>query len=154
MSKRILINHPGDGAWIMARVGGTFVPSWDHSLANHDDRGILGGFVFNTFLGNAIFVHNAGETKTWCSRELLWMVFDYAFRQLSVGKVLAPVAANNQHALALNLRAGFVVETKLVDAVAPGVDLLLLSMVPQSCRWLKLRPTNYYSRVNRGPVDG
>lgn len=147
--KRILINHPGDGAWIMERVGGRFVPGHDHSLANHDDTGLLGGFVFNNYVGNAIFVHDAGRAKTWCSRDLMWMLFDYAFHQLGVQKVIAPVAADNIHALELDLKAGFQIETAIADAVAPGVSMLLLSMEATNCRWLRLRSMNYYTRKHR-----
>lgn len=145
MSKRILVNHPGDGDWIAGRTGGVFHPYWDHSLANHDDSGLLGGFVFNNFMGNAIMVHDAGRVAHWCSRELMWMIFDYAFNQLKVGKVIAPVPANNIHALTLNLRAGFQLETQIRDVIEPGVDMLILSITKSDCRWLRL-PHKSYSR--------
>ena len=46
--KRIIINHPGDGEWIMEYLGGRFFPGHDHSLANHDavSGDLLGGFCF------------------------------------------------------------------------------------------------------------
>lgn len=160
MSKHVLINHPGDGDWILDRAGGRFVAGYDHSLANHDapkdiPGRILGGAVLNNYLGNAIMVHTAGDAPAWCSRDLLWMLFDYCFHQLAVDKVVAPVAVSNHRALTFALHLGFSVETKLRDVVAPGVDLLLLSITPAQCRWLKLRSTNYYSRVNhKAPEHG
>jgi hypothetical protein len=143
--RRILINHPVDGEWIMETVGGAFVRGRDHSIANHDQTGLLGGFVLNNYTGNAIFVHDAGRVKTWFSRDLAWMLFDYAFHQLGVAKVIGPVAADNFHALNVNLRGGFRIETVIADAMAPGVDMLLLTMVEADCRWLRHRPMNYCS---------
>lgn len=144
MGRHVRVNYPGDGAWIMDRVGGRFIPGYDHSLANHDGLGIiLGGFVFNNYMGNSIFVHDAGAVKHWCSRELLRMIFAYAFHQLGVAKVYASVAQDNPHALQLDLRAGFRLEGRLGDAVAPGVDMLILSMTENTCPWLRQRQKHY-----------
>lgn len=142
--RHVRVNYPGDGAWIMDRVGGRFIPGYDHSLANHDELGvILGGFVCNNYLGNAIFTHQAGAVKHWCSRELLWMLFTYTFRQLGVAKVYGAVAQNNPHTLKTNLRGGFRLETQLRDAVAPGIDMLILSMTENTCPWLRQRQKHY-----------
>lgn len=143
MSRRILINEPGAGEWIMAQVGGRFSPERDHAISNHDGSEILGGFVLASYLGASIAVHMGGKAPGWCSRDLLWMVFHYAFVQAGVHKVLAPVPSDNHTALSQDLRAGFTVEATIEDALSPGVHLVVLSMTRERCRWLRIKPKAY-----------
>ncbi len=143
MSRAISINAPGAGDWIMERCEGVFRPGMDHSLSNHRDGQILGGFVLSGYLGASIAVHTAGAVRDWCSRDLMWMVFHYAFRQLKCSKMIAPVASDNHHALLLDLRAGFHLEAVIKDALAPGRHLMLLTMGLEDCRWLRIIPQSY-----------
>jgi hypothetical protein len=138
--KRIRINHPGDGDWVMGRVEGFFNPLQDHVIANYDDETdeLLGGFVLTGFLGTSLTVHQAGDGD-WCSRALLWMLFGYAFHQLKCHKIFGTVAADNYHALDINLRGGWELETVVQDVYGPGRHMMLLSMKPGTCRWLKLK---------------
>lgn len=140
--KAIRINHPGDGAWIMQQVHGRFDPEVDVSIVNHRDGKAAGGFVITGYTGASAFVHMAGDDTRWCSRDLMWMVFNYAFVQLHLRKLFAPVAASNYIALGQDLRAGFMIETVLRDAYHDG-DMLVLSMTPDTCRWLDMRPREY-----------
>jgi hypothetical protein len=145
MPKSIRLNDPDDGAWIMARVGGAFDESFDRCIANTRDGEILGGFVFQNFTGRggSIMVHMAGEDPRWCSRDLLWMAFDYPFNQLHVDKLIAPVPGHGLSALVQNMRAGFMMETQ-IDGVFPGgAPLVVLSMTRDQCRWLRARQKNY-----------
>lgn len=143
--RKIRINHPGAGEWIMERAGGVFRPDMDHSLATYRGDEILGGFVLSQYLGNSIAVHDAGCDPTWCPRELLWMMFHYVFRQLNCGLLIAPTQSDNYRALALNLRAGFRLETVICNAVAPGVHLMVLTMDAGACRWLRvITPQSWY----------
>lgn len=140
--KEIRVNAPGAGEQIMEWASGSpFHPGEDHSVANYAGDRLLGGFVFNSYLGNAIAVHCGACVTNWCSRDLLWMVFHYAFRQLHCGKLVAPVPSDNAHALYLNLRAGFKLETVVRDLIRPGVHLMVLTMIETDCRWLGIIPT-------------
>lgn len=141
--KAIRINAPGAGDWIMAQTGGVFRPELDHSIATFNGDEMLGGFVFTQYLGNAIAVHDWGDAPGWCTRDLLWMVFHYAFRQLKCHKLIAPTPSDNRHALALNLRAGFKLETVIRDVFRPGCHLMILTMVATECRWLDIVPQRY-----------
>jgi hypothetical protein len=144
MSKSIRVNHPGDGAWVAERAEERFDPERDHSLCNYDGSNILGGFIFTDYLVASICVDMAGRDANWCSRELLWMIFDYAFVQLGVHKVIAKVASTNHASLAVTLRAGFVPEAVLKD-VLPGGDMIILTMQRHQCRWLARKSRNYRS---------
>lgn len=139
----ILIDHPGDGEWIMAQSGGSFRPNFDHSLATHRGGELIGGFVVSSYMGNMVAAHMAGKDARWCSPDLMWMLFNYCFAQLKVQSVVAPVASDNHKAMDLNLRAGFQLEAVIRDAIAPGIHLMLLVMRLQNCRWLRILPKSY-----------
>jgi hypothetical protein len=128
----------------MDLCGGCFRPGWDHSIAAHRDGEFLGGFVCCNYMGNAIAIHDGAVARDWCSREIMWMLFHYVFRQLGCHKAYAPVPSDNTRALELNLRAGWKLDTVLRDALAPGRHLILLSMEAGACRWLQLQPHRYY----------
>ena len=140
--RRIRVNGEGDGAWVMDQVDGTFLPGSDQSLMATRDHARLGGFVLSAYLGASMTVHMAGTDPRWCSRDLLWMVFHYAFVQLGLRKLIAPVASTNHVALAQDLRAGFRLEATLRDATPDG-HLLLLTMTREDCRWLRIKPSRY-----------
>jgi hypothetical protein len=134
--KAIRVNHAGDGEWVMSRASGVFVPGIDVVFMAHRGQTRLGGFVFSGYLHASIQVHMAGDDPHWCSRDLMWTIFDYAFNQLAVRKVIAAVASTNEIAMAQDLRAGFQIEGRIKHAVPDG-DLIILTMERHQCRWLK-----------------
>ena len=149
MSQReILINHHGDGDWIMLRVGGVFNEKTDHTVALHRDGKIAGGVVFTGYLGASITVHMAGSEDNWATRDFLWMVFHYAFVQLACRKVIGLTSSANTRALAVDVRLGFVPAARIPDAYPDGADLIVLTMDKSQCKWLALTPRKYRSNVS------
>lgn len=143
---QILINHPGDGACIMARVGGLFNETTDHCISLHRDGILQGGVVYTGFLHASIMLHMAGNETNWATRDFLWMVFDYAFNQLGVRKLVGLVPSNNTRAISVDLRLGFRLEGRLTEMLAdPHEDLLILTMLKKDCKWLKVTPRYYRS---------
>jgi hypothetical protein len=137
MSREIRIDDPGAGEWVMLRVKGYFMPGVDHSFTTHRDGKIIGGFALCQYLGNSITVHMAGEDKHWCSRDLLWLVFHYAFVQIGCYKVLAPLRSDQSSVIAMDTRAGWNLEAVVHDAYEKGVHLIILGMTRDSCPWLR-----------------
>ena len=147
---QILINEPGDGAWIMQRVGGVFNETTDQSIAVHRGGVIRGGVVYTGFIHASIMVHMAGSEDNWATRDFLWMVFDYAFNQLGVRKLIGLVASSNTRAISVDLRLGFRLEGRLTDCLPdPNDDLLILTMLKRDCRWLNVVPKHYRSNSIR-----
>jgi hypothetical protein len=109
---------------------------------------LLGGFVLSDFTGACAAVHMAGERPGWCSRDLLWMLFDYAFYQLGCLKLIALVHSDNYLALSLDLRAGWRIETLIEDLYGPGVHAFVLYMKPEFCRWLDHRPKGWRRTIS------
>jgi RimJ/RimL family protein N-acetyltransferase len=146
----IRINHPGDGMWVMRRIEGVFNAQTDHVVAMaRDDGSVLGGVVFNHWSGAAIWIHMAGTGGPWATPDFLWVVFDYAFNQLGVRKLIGPVASGNALAIAIDRKLGFRYETHLADMTPDGQDLLFMSMKREDCRWLRWRPKHYGRNSDR-----
>lgn len=132
----VRIDEPGAGEWVMELSGGCFNPNGDHSFSSHRDGCILGGIVLAGFYGASWTMHQAGIDPRWCTRELLWLVFHYAFVQCECTKVVGLVRSDNHRAISTNLRGGWVLEAVLRDMFAPGVHMLVLTMTKEQCRWL------------------
>lgn len=141
--REIRIDFPGAGEWIMAQSAGSFTPGFDHSFATYRNGNCVGGFVTSSFLGNVVTLHMAGRDKHWCSRELLFLVFHYAFVQLGCHKVFGPCRSTNLDAIDIDLRGGWEFETVIRDAFAPGVHLVLLGMTRDRCKWLNHTPRSW-----------
>jgi len=133
----IRIDHPGDGEWVMQLAGGgRFVTGDDHCFLTTWLGERAGGFVACEYTGNAMMMHMGSINPRWLTRTLLWMAFDYPFRQLGVGKVIAPIRADNLAAFKLVRRLGADFETRIRDVYAPDVDMLMLTMTRERCPWL------------------
>ena len=137
---------PRYGHLIADRAGVQFNEAVDPAISRLNAEGELrGGVVFNGFNpGGSIQVHMAGSDPYWVNRDMLWLVFDYAFVKLGVKKLFAPVPSWNAAALEINRRLGFKEETRVADVFADG-DLVVLSMRREECRWLRLRPPSWLS---------
>lgn len=145
----IRIDEPGAGQWVMDRVGGAFNHAVDHSFTSHDGDHIIGGFALSHYTGASMSVHMAGEDKHWCSKDLLWLVFHYAFVQLGCIKLLAPVRSDNFSAISMDLRAGWHLETVIRDVYEHGVHMLVLTMTEKTCPWLAHEPKAWRANNRR-----
>jgi RimJ/RimL family protein N-acetyltransferase len=103
-------------------------------LSAHSQE-LIGVVAFNNFVGNVCSIHLAGDGN-WVSREFIRAVFDYPFRQLSVVAMIAPVPGNNHKALKFDTHFGFRVIHTVRDGWEKGVDLHLLQLRKEDCRWL------------------
>ena len=101
------------------------------------DGSLIAVVAFNGFCGRVCSMHVAGDGGHWISRALLDAVFDYPFRQLDLAAVLAPIAASNEHALRFDTHLGFTEAHRVPEGWARGVDLIILEMRREACRYLK-----------------
>ena len=128
------------------------MPGFDHTFTTHRGDDILGGFMLCQYLGASMTIHMAGDDPRWCSKDLLWITFDYAFVQLGLRKLIAPVRSDNYAALALDLRAGWHIETIIRD-VYDTAHMFVLTMTPDTCPWLKLKPRNWVRGQHHGQAE-
>lgn len=119
-----------------------FVPRLHSCIARYSatDR-LMGGVLYTDFWGGSVTMHWAGFCPNWVSRALIWLAFDYPFRQLNAKKVLGLTPESNVVARNTALKFGFKIEY-LVDDVFNDADSLngmyILSMRKEDCKWLDM----------------
>jgi RimJ/RimL family protein N-acetyltransferase len=146
----IVFNNKDHGRIISAAIPRRFNAEFDPVISNlrDEDNALLGGVTFDGYTGEGgcIFMHQAGFSKRWISRDMLWAAFDYPFNQLKVKKICGTIPSGNPKLLALNHRLGFKVEHSIEDGY-PGGNMLVLSMTRGECPWLSIKPKGI--RANR-----
>ena len=131
-----------------------FIPRLHHAVARYSESDILmGGVLFTDNWGGSVQMHVAGFCPRWASKSLLYLAFDYPFRQLGVKKVFGLVPEYNVAARNLNLHLGFKIEYLTYDVFnfADGVNgMYLMSMTCDECRWLNMKlPYIEYAPLER-----
>lgn len=151
---KIVINHQGVRELVIHLAGVEADPDCP-CIGTVRDGVPAGGFVFTNYLGDSIQCHMGGVDRHWLTRDLTLMFFDYAFNQLGVKKLIAPVSSTNRVAIAMDLRAGFSEECRIKQAL-PGADLLFLTMTREQCRFLGLPMRGFTPGSNpaHGGYDG
>lgn len=124
--------------WVWDRTGGAHNPKSDVAIGYVEAGKLIAGVVYESYYpGASIAMHVAAEPgKRWATHENLRVWFEYPFKQLQVGKVLAPVRGSNLVAQKFNEHLGFIRETHVCDVCAPGEDLLVYTMTRDQCRFL------------------
>jgi len=139
------MNNPEHGYAIAEAAGVIFNPEADIVISRLSNEELVGGVLYNGYTRASINMHVAAFSPRWGSRDMLWVCFDYPFNQLGCKKVFGQVPSKNEHALEFNLKLGFKIETLIPD-VFPEDDLLVVSMVREDCRWLKIKPRTLFPK--------
>jgi hypothetical protein len=130
-----------------------FVPKLHQCIAEYDSNDILrGGVLFTDWMGGSVQVHVAGFRSNWATKALLFMTFDYPFKQLKVKKLIGLVPEENYRARNLNLHLGFKIEYKIDDVFndkGPFNGMYIMSMKREDCRWLGMEPPT----LNFAPIE-
>lgn len=133
---RVVAAPPQTFGWLVERVG--CVPTASaRGLAVVDDNGRLRGMaLFDGWTPNSVQAHVAVDTPiAW--RALAEAAFSYAFRETGRGVLLGTIVADNTRSLAVARSLGFREVHRVPDGHSPGVDLVLVQMRREECRWLR-----------------
>lgn len=119
-----------------------FVPTLHHCVARYSasDK-LLGGVLYTDYWGGSVMMHFAGFAPNWASRGLIWLAFDYPFRQLGVRKVFGMIPEWNLRSRNTALHLGFKIEYLAEDVfnMDNGVNgMYLISMRREACKWLDM----------------
>lgn len=96
---------------------------------------LICGIIYDGFTGTQIAMHSRCDDPRKVSREWLFAIFDYPFRQLGVKRVTGLVSAGNLKAQRVNEHLGCRRETTLADYFPDG-DGIVYIMRREDCRWL------------------
>lgn len=128
-------------------AGCSFNPAIDVNFAHIRDEEFLGGVVLNGYTKESINIHVGAKSPTWINRDMLWITFDYPFRQLGVKRIFGQVPENNEHALAFNEKLGFKRVARVEGVYPDDVACIVMRMDYADCRYLNIKPRGFVPRT-------
>lgn len=114
-------------------------------LANLYDSGKIASVtVYSRFHATNLEMSIASDsTSAWMSKTYLFQAFAYPFLTLGKRRVMGVVQVDNFAALHLDKRLGFIEEGRLRKWFGEK-DAILLGMLREECKWLRLAERNKY----------
>ena len=126
--REIIAKYVADGV-------GQYRP-WDvySTLAYISDNEIKAAVVYNDYSYTSISAH---IRATLLTKEFIFSIFDYPFRELQVQRVTLNVGKKNKKARKLAEDLGFRYEGCMRNAIK-GDSLIIYGMLREECKWLKI----------------
>jgi RimJ/RimL family protein N-acetyltransferase len=140
MIDRIALNEPMYGRIIGELSGVDYHPTASVNFARVIDDEFLGGVLFSDYTGESIHIHTGSVAPMWINRDMLYVAFDYPFRQLEVSRIFAPVMSSNEHALRFVSNVGFNPIARIDGMYPDNVASIIMCMEREDCRYLNLKP--------------
>lgn len=147
MSDQIILNSEHCSIEIAERAGCYWDTRTCTSIARVKDNELLGGVIFSGFTGESIGIHSASWGDHWMNRDLLWITFDYPFRQLRVQRIFGQVPESNWAARKFNENLGFRYVNRIEGVFRGNEACLLMCMERHECRFLRIKPRNIKSNL-------
>lgn len=104
------------------------------SICCVEDGKLVAGAIYDHYNGNIVHGH-IYINGTPC-REWFVCIFDYPFNVLKVRKLVGQVPSNHLPALKIDKNLGFIEEGRVKDYYGEGVDLIVLTMTKDQCKFL------------------
>lgn len=92
--------------------------------------------VFDSFTKNACNVHLAIDNPRVIKYGFLSEIARYLFVQRDRTRIFGLVPSTNRKALKLDTHIGFTEVTRIPNALAEGIDYVVLELRREDCRWL------------------
>ena len=138
--EQLRFNDPNDGSAIALRAGTAFNRQRDISICRVVDGVPYGGVIFCNYTEESIAMHSGGFRKNWTNRDILYVMFDYPFRQLGVNRIFGYVPEDNDHAIRINENLGFVHVVTIPGMFKGNVGCYLMKMERDDCRFFNVKP--------------
>lgn len=105
-------------------------------VAKNENMEIQAMAIFDTWTHNSVQVHMIIENPMVLRHGFLTEIADYVFYTCERGILYGLVPSNNEKALKLDKHIGFSEICRLKDAVMKGIDMVILELRKEDCRWL------------------
>ena len=102
-----------------------------------DERGIQAMGVFDTWTVDSCCVHLCVDNPIAIRRGLLHEIGHYAYNVCGRTHLFGLVPSNNEKALKLDRHIGFTEVTRVPDGVRKGVDVVIMRLDKEDCRWIE-----------------
>jgi hypothetical protein len=138
----IVVAVPPEGfSWIKERLHLEVTPGFRAVAACSDDGEVLGMVGFDAWTENAVQMHVAiDDPGVMRSRRFVRDSFAYPFLQAKKGIIYTVTASDNERSLRFQRGLGFREAWRLQDGWNIGVDLVVMVMKRDECRWLFRKP--------------
>lgn len=120
--------------WMESRLQAVLGPYATFLARLRPDGSIWGCVAYDRHTKHNCEMHMAGDPR-WVSRDFLRHAFRYPFHQLGYSRVTGLVDARKTDVLSMDKRMGFKEEGRLRDGLGPGLDIIVLGMKPDECRY-------------------
>jgi RimJ/RimL family protein N-acetyltransferase len=120
----------------LSKVGNFDYPQETMCIGSEKDGELVGVTGFNNFMPDSCQIHVASNNVYFLNKWYLNCIFDYAFNNLKVKVILAPIYKGNIKSLNLCRKLGFV-EVADIPYGHPNGDLIVVAMKRNQCRWLQ-----------------
>ena len=137
---RIALNEPQYGPIIARLAQADYNPQTCVNFARVVDDEFIGGVFYENYTGESIGIHSGSVSPMWLSRDMLYVIFDYPFRQLCVKRIFGQVPEDNVRAIAFNENIGFSTVARVEGVFPNNVACLVMRMDYEDCRFLKIKP--------------
>ena len=108
---------------------------------------LVAGVAYANWNGVNVECHIASDrSKRWLTREYLWAIFDYPFRQLAANRITCCVGEGNRQSRRFVEHLGLELETTL-QAAHPSGNLLIYRMWRKDCRWISQDCFKQYAKA-------
>ena len=144
----IKFNNADDGHDIARAAQSWFTPGVDQCIARHKDDQLIGGVIYTNYTGESMVVHIAAFDAHWINRDMLYVCFDYPFKQLGVKRLFGQTPESNFHSLEFNRKLGFKVVTRIEGVYRHNVACIVTKMEADECRFLGLKPRGIKSNLS------
>ena len=130
----LFLNNEIVGNWVARRTDVVFNPNNSTSIGWLDKEGnLIAGVLYENYTKTSIMAHIAIDAPV--GKKFFYTIHHYPFIQLGVLKVIGQVKSNNEEALRLDKKLGFIEEARLKD-IYPDADLIFLTLSKENCKFL------------------
>ena len=106
-------------------------------LAVESEGRIIAVCACDRWSKTSVYVHVAIDSPIVLKHgRLMKEVFDYIFNQSNREIAIGLVDSRNIKALRFNKRIGFIEECRVKDCYGEGIDMIILTMRKDDCRWI------------------
>lgn len=151
----IVVGNKQHGSMIMELIDSQFSPVTMQVISRVENSELLGGVVYENYTGagGSIEAHIGSFGPRWLNRDLLYVMFDYPFKQLDCKQAFVRVKSKNEKSLNWCHSLGFK-EYCVIEDVFPDDDMILLRMKRDECRFLNVKPRTVFSRrIENGQAE-
>lgn len=139
--------HKEHGRAVMQSIESAYSPVTMQVISREENGELYGGVIYENYTGagGSLLAHVAGFRPNWLNRDMLYIMFDYPFKQLGCKVIYLQVASKNEASLKFAKSLGFV-EYVTIEDVFPDDNMILLRMKRDDCRFLNVKPRTVFSR--------